>query len=81
MSKLVYIDIRDITCILDTTIREEELTRMMEDHPNVRRYRRIPDDEIVRELRVTFKNGETIYVTGNDTVAELESRLCGVIES
>lgn len=66
MSKLIYID---------TTVHEIELTRMMEDHPTVGRYRTIPKDEIVRELSVTFKNGKTITVTGNDIIAELESRL------
>lgn len=75
MSKLIYIDTKDISFVLETTVYEEELTRMMEDHPTVRRYRPIPDDEIVREFSVTFKNGKTITVTGNDAVAELESRL------
>lgn len=81
MSKLVYFDIKDVSFVLETTVYEEELTRMMEDHPTVRRYRPIPDDEIVREFSVSFKNGKTVIVSGNDAVAELESRLHEVIES
>lgn len=73
MSKLIYIDTKDITLVLDTTVYEKKLPPTLSDR--VTKTVKIPDDELERELRVTFKNGETVYITGNDTVAELESRL------
>lgn len=73
MSKLIYIDTKDITLVLDTTVYEKKLPATLSDR--VIKTVKIPDDEIARELRVTFKNGETAYITGNDAVAELESRL------
>lgn len=79
MGELIYIDIKDITVVLDTTVYEKKLPPTLSDR--VAKTVKIPDGEIVRELRVTFKNGETVYITGNDAVAELESRLREVIES
>lgn len=73
MSKLVFIDITEVIFVEDQTVYTKELPLSL--NSKARQYVKIPDDEIVRKLRVMFKNGETVYIEGNDEVTTMIEKL------
>lgn len=73
MSKLVFIDITEVIFVEDQTVYTKELPLSV--NSKVRQYVKIPDDEVVRKLRVMFKNGETVYIEGDDEVMGVLEKL------
>lgn len=78
MSKIVFIDITEVIFVEDQTVYTKELPLSV--NSKVRQYVKIPDDEIVHKLRVMFKNGETVYIEGNDEVMGILEKLQEVYE-
>jgi len=63
MGKLMYVNHGSIDFIQDTTVHEQEVTNW-KDH--VRKFKPIPQENIVIKITVVFKSGVTVDLKGED---------------